>query len=129
MPSQFLTSFTTPSFESLFILPKLPGLIFIMLFIELQSMYHEQKRNTGMPFFPWCVILKALKTFDLNSSLKHQRVFFDPHTAKSSSGYIEFYIGYLIIYSSKVQLQLALSTAEAECIVFSMSLHNVIPIM
>ena len=53
----------------------------------------------------------------------------DPSTAKSRSGWIMFYAGCPIMWASKLQSQVALSTTEAEYIAMSMALRDVIPIM
>ena len=53
----------------------------------------------------------------------------DPSTAKSRSGWIIFYAGCPIIWASKLQSQVALSTTEAEYIAMSMALCDIIPIM
>ena len=53
----------------------------------------------------------------------------DPSTAKSRSGWVVFYAGCPIIWASKLQSQVALSTTEAEYIAMSMALRDVIPIM
>jgi hypothetical protein len=47
---------------------------------------------------------------------------FDPSTAKSQSGWIVFYAGFPVIWASKLQTQVALSTTEAEYIAMSQSL-------
>jgi hypothetical protein len=53
----------------------------------------------------------------------------DPSTAKSRSGWIIFYANCPIIWASKLQSQVALSTTEAEYIAMSMALCDVIPLM
>ncbi len=53
----------------------------------------------------------------------------DPSTAKSQSSRIIFYAGCPVSWASKLQLQVALSTTEAEYIAMSQSLCDVIPIM
>ena len=53
----------------------------------------------------------------------------DPSTAKSSHGWIVFYASCPIIWASKLQSQVALSTTEAEYIAMSMALRDVIPLM
>jgi hypothetical protein len=53
----------------------------------------------------------------------------DPSTAKSGSGWIVFYAGCPVCWESKLQSQVALSTAEAEYIAISMALRDVIPVM
>jgi hypothetical protein len=53
----------------------------------------------------------------------------DPSRAKSRSGWIIFYVGCPILWASKLQLQVALSTNKAEYIAMSQSLRDVIPTM
>jgi hypothetical protein len=53
---------------------------------------------------------------------------FEPSTAKSRSGWIVFYAGCPVIWVSKLQTQVALSTTEAEYIPMSQSLRDVLPI-
>jgi hypothetical protein len=53
----------------------------------------------------------------------------NPSTAKLRSGWIVFYAGCPIIFASKIQSQCTLYTTEAENILFSMSLRDIIPIM
>jgi hypothetical protein len=53
----------------------------------------------------------------------------DPSMAKSWSGWIVSYANCPIIWASKLQSQVALSTTEAEYIPMSMALCDVIPIM
>ena len=53
----------------------------------------------------------------------------DPSTSKSRSGWIVFYAGCPIIWASKLQGMVALSTTEAEYIALSQSLRDVLPIM
>ncbi|KAL7482261.1 hypothetical protein ACHAW6_008898 [Cyclotella cf. meneghiniana] len=53
----------------------------------------------------------------------------DRSTAKSRSNWTVFYAPYPIIWESKLQSQVALSTSEAEYIAMSMVLHGVISLM
>jgi len=53
----------------------------------------------------------------------------DLSTAKSQSGWIIFFAGCPIIWESKLQSQVALSTTEAEYKALSMFLQDVLPIM
>jgi len=53
----------------------------------------------------------------------------DPSTAKSRSGWVVFYAACPIIWPSKLQSQVALSTTEAEYIAMSMARHDIIPLM
>ena len=54
---------------------------------------------------------------------------YDASTAKSRSGYIVLYAGCPIIWSSKLQTQVALSTTEAEYVSLSQALREVVPVM
>ena len=53
----------------------------------------------------------------------------DVSTSKSRSGYVILLAGCPIIWASKLQSQIALSTTEAEYIALSMSLRDTIPVM
>ncbi len=53
----------------------------------------------------------------------------NPSTAKSRSGWIIFYAGCPVLWASKLQSQVALSTTEAEYIPMLQSLLDIIPIM
>jgi hypothetical protein len=66
---------------------------------------------------------------DFSGNRNKHRALFDPSTAKSQSGWIVFYAGCPVIWTSKLQTQVALSTTEAEYIAMSKSLPDVLPIM
>ncbi|KAL7554713.1 hypothetical protein ACHAWF_018679, partial [Thalassiosira exigua] len=53
----------------------------------------------------------------------------DPSTVKSHTDWVIFYAGCPIIWASRLETQVALSTTEAEYIALSMSLRDVIPSM
>jgi hypothetical protein len=53
----------------------------------------------------------------------------DPDTARSRSGYIIYYAGCPLVWASKMQTQIALSTTESEYIALSTALREVIPLM
>jgi hypothetical protein len=61
----------------------------------------------------------------LNKQFAHR----NPSTAKSQSGWIILYANCPIIWASKLQTQVALSTIKAEYISISQSLRDVLPIM
>jgi hypothetical protein len=92
--------------------------------------YLKKTRDIGIRFNP-----DQTKGFDCycdadfsgnwNRAFAHD----DPSTAKSRSGWIIYYAGCPIIWASKLQSQVALSTTEAEYIAMSMSLRDVLPIM
>ncbi len=58
-----------------------------------------------------------------------QYAWHNPSTAKSHSGWVIFYAGCPIIWASKLQTQVALSTTKAEYIAMSQALCDVLPIM
>jgi hypothetical protein len=53
----------------------------------------------------------------------------DPDTARSRTGFVISYAGCPILWSSRMQTQIALSTTESEYIALSTALREVIPIM
>jgi hypothetical protein len=53
----------------------------------------------------------------------------DPNTARSRMGYTICYAGYPMIWASKMQIEIALSSTEAEYIALSQSMREVLPIM
>ncbi len=92
--------------------------------------YFKKTRDLGIKFKP-----NAEKGFecycdaDFSGNWNKSFAEVDPNTAKSRSGWIVFYAGCPIIWASKLQSQVALSTTEAEYIAMSMALRDVIPIM
>ena len=53
----------------------------------------------------------------------------DPTTAKSRSGYVLLYAGCPIVWASKLQTKIALSSTEAEYIAISSATREVIPLL
>eukprot|EP00804_Cyclotella_cryptica_P023589 CCRYP_011926-RA/>CCRYP_011926-RA protein AED:0.24 eAED:0.24 QI:0/-1/0/1/-1/1/1/0/157 len=53
----------------------------------------------------------------------------DPSTAKSRNGWVVFYAACPVIWASKLQSQVAVSTTEAEYIAMPMAFRDVIPLM
>jgi hypothetical protein len=92
--------------------------------------YLVRSRDVGIRFSP-----NSSKGFecycdaDFASNWNRSNAAYDPSTAKSRSGWIIFYAGCPIIWASKLQSHVALSTTEAEYISLSMSLREVLPIM
>jgi hypothetical protein len=101
----------------------------------------------GMPFSTWFCYLKKTHDLGIRFAPNPEKGFkcycdadffgnwtasiadVDPSTSKSHSGWVIFYAGCPIIWASKLQIQTALSTTEAEYIAMSMSFRDVIPIM
>ncbi len=55
--------------------------------------------------------------------------FDDAENVMSRTGYVICYAGCPVLWSSKLQTEIALSTAEAECIALSSAMREVIPFM
>jgi Reverse transcriptase (RNA-dependent DNA polymerase)/GAG-pre-integrase domain len=53
----------------------------------------------------------------------------DPSTARSRSGYIVLYADCPVVWASKLQTEIALSTTESEYVALSQSLREVLPLM
>lgn len=53
----------------------------------------------------------------------------DADTTRLQTGFVIMYAGCLIVWASKLQTEIALSTTEAEYIAFSQALQEVIPLM
>ncbi len=66
---------------------------------------------------------------DFSGNWHKRTAHLDVSTSKSRSGYVILFAGCPIIWSSKLQTQIALSTCEAECVSLSESLRSTIPIM
>ncbi len=93
--------------------------------------YLKKTRDLGTRFNkPDCD--KGFKCYcdaDFSGNWNRHLAPFNPSTAKSQSGWIVFYVGCPVIWASKLQKQVALSTTEAEYIAMSQSLRDVLPIM
>eukprot|EP00804_Cyclotella_cryptica_P008228 CCRYP_015146-RA/>CCRYP_015146-RA protein AED:0.29 eAED:0.29 QI:0/0/0/1/1/1/3/0/283 len=92
--------------------------------------YLKKTRHLGLKFRP-----KKSKGFecycdaDFAGNWNKDFAQHNPSTAKSRSGWVIFYARCPIIWASKLQSQVALSTTEAEYIAMSMALRDLIPIM
>ena len=92
--------------------------------------YLKKTRDIGLRFKPDTT--KGFECYcdaDFSGNWNREFAHNDPSTAKSRSGWIVFYAGCPIIWASKLQTQVALSTTEAEYIAMSMALRDVLRIM
>jgi hypothetical protein len=92
--------------------------------------YLMGSKNIGIRFSPNPI--KGFECYcdaDFSGNWNKDNAEDDPSTAKSRSGWIIFNAGCPIIWASKLQSQVALSTTKAEYISLSMSLRDVLPIM
>ena len=53
----------------------------------------------------------------------------DPDNVLSRRGYVVFYAGCPLFWASRMQTEIALSTAESECIALSMAMREVLSLM
>ncbi|KAL7474174.1 hypothetical protein ACHAW6_000162, partial [Cyclotella cf. meneghiniana] len=86
--------------------------------------------NLGLKLRP--DVSKGFKCYcnaDFAGNWNKDLVQIDPSTSKSQSGWVVFYAKCLVIWASKLQSQVALSTTNAEYIIMSMALRDIIPIM
>jgi len=93
-------------------------------------MYLKKTRHIGLLFKPDPT--KGFEDYcdaDFIGQYHEELSAVDPSTSKSRSGWIIFYAGCPIIWASRLQTQVALSTTEAEYISLSQSLRDVIPVM
>ena len=81
------------------------------------------------------LILKPTYSFDVDCYVDVEFVGLWPHEdkldptcVKSRTGYVIFYLGCPIIWVSKLQTEIALSTVEAEYIALSQSMRDIIPL-
>ncbi|KAL7530988.1 hypothetical protein ACHAWF_008366 [Thalassiosira exigua] len=94
------------------------------------AMYLKSTRTIGLKFKP--DPSRGFEDYvdaDFCGNWNHIEAPTDPSTAKSRAGWIVFYAGCPIIWASRLETQVALSTTEAEYIALSMSLRDVIPAM
>jgi hypothetical protein len=85
--------------------------------------YLKKTRDLGTHFKPDRD--KAFECYcgaDFSGNWNKHFALFDPSTAKSCRGWIVFYAGCPVIWASKLQTQVAVSTTEAEYIAMSQSL-------
>jgi len=86
--------------------------------------YLKKTRYVGLKFTP--DPSKGFECYcdaDFSGNWNHHLAPTDPATAKSRSGWVIYYAGCPIIWASKLQTQVALSTTEAEYIAMSMALR------
>ncbi|KAL7503607.1 hypothetical protein ACHAXN_001832 [Cyclotella atomus] len=92
--------------------------------------YLKKTRNLGLRFKPDPLAgFECYCDADFSGNWSIIYAMYDPSTAKSRSGWVVFYARCPIIFASRLQTQVALSTTEAEYIALSTALRDVIPIM
>jgi hypothetical protein len=92
--------------------------------------YLKKTRDLGLKFKP--DPSKGFECYcdaDFSGNWNKDFASHDPSTAKSRAGWVIYYAACPIIWASKIESQVALSTTESEYLSMSMSLRDVIPIM
>ena len=98
--------------------------------VEHLAKYLRETRNQGIILDPDPT--KSCEVWvdaDFSGNWNKETAPSDPSTAKSRSGYVITYGSCPIVWTSKLQTQIALSSCEAEYISLSQSLRETIPIM
>ena len=91
--------------------------------------YLAATRDKGLIFKPTAQSFDCYVDADFAGNWDKREAPSDSDTARSRSGYVIVYAGCPIIWASKLQTQIALSTTEAEYIAISMATRDVIPLM
>jgi hypothetical protein len=91
--------------------------------------YLRHTRDKGLIFKPTDQSFDCFVDADFCGNWDRSTANSDSDTARSRTGFIIFYAGCPILWSSKLQSQIALSTTEAEYIALSTSLREVLPLM
>ena len=86
-------------------------------------------KDKGLIFKPTDLSFHCYIDADFSGNWDKDEAPNDPDTAQSQTGFVITYAGCPIIWTSKLQTQIALSTTEAEYIALSTALRDVIPLM
>ena len=91
--------------------------------------YLAATKDQGIIFKPTLQSFDCYVDADFSGNWNRDEATGDPDTARSRSGYVIQYAGCPIVWASKLQTQVALSTTEAEYIALSTALRDTIPLM
>jgi Reverse transcriptase (RNA-dependent DNA polymerase) len=91
--------------------------------------YLAATRDKGLVFKPTEQSFDCYVDADFSGNWDKQEAPSDSDTARSRTGYVIHYAGCPIVWASKLQTQIALSTTEAEYIALSTALRETIPLM
>jgi hypothetical protein len=97
--------------------------------IKHLARYLLSTRDKGLIFQVNGSGLECFADADFAGNWSKDEAEFDPSTAQSRTGYTILYAGCPLIWISRLQTEIALSTTEAEYIALSQALRDVIPIM
>jgi hypothetical protein len=91
--------------------------------------YLKGTRDMGIVMNPRERPLECFADASFGGDWHRPTAIYDAVTAKSRTGFVIFYCGCPIVWASKLQTEIALSTTEAEYIALSTALREVIPLM
>jgi hypothetical protein len=97
--------------------------------IKLIGRYLLGSKNKGLIYRPKEVGFECNSDADFAGNYLQEIAEHDPSTARSRSGYIIFYAGCPVLWASRLQTEIALSSTESEYISLSQSLREVLPLM
>jgi Reverse transcriptase (RNA-dependent DNA polymerase)/GAG-pre-integrase domain len=97
--------------------------------VKLIGRYLLSTRTQGIVFKPTAASFECYCDADFSGAWNPTTAEHDSSTARSRSGYIVFYAGCPVLWASRLQTEIALSSTESEYISLSQSLREVIPLM
>jgi hypothetical protein len=103
--------------------------LFVCLFVKNIVRYLKGTRDLGIILDPREQSLECYADASFGGDWHRPTAAFKKTTARSRTGYLITYCGCPIIWASKLQTEIALSTTEAEYIALSSALREVIPLM
>lgn len=96
--------------------------------VKMIGRYLKATRNKGIICKPTGVGFECYSDADFAGNWSERYAIEDSSTARSRSGYIIFYAGCPIVWASKLQTEIALSSTESEYIALSLALREVLPL-
>jgi Reverse transcriptase (RNA-dependent DNA polymerase) len=97
--------------------------------VKLIGRYLLGTRTQGLIYTPKHESLVCYCDADFSGNWNADIATDDSSTAKSRTGYVIYYAGFPVVWCSRLQTEIALSSTEAEYIALSQSLRDVIPLM
>ena len=97
--------------------------------VKMIGRYLKDTMEKGIVCHPDGSGIKCYADADFSGNWDPDYAEFDTATARSRSGYIIFHDGCPIVWASRLQTEIALSSTEAEYVSLSQSLREVLPMM
>lgn len=96
--------------------------------IKVIGRYLKATKDKGIICKPTSVGFECYSDADFAGNWSEKYAVEDSSTARSRSGFVIFYAGCPIVWSSKLQTEIALSSTESEYIALSLALREVLPL-